>query len=146
MSKGKATGTGAWKVGKVVSVSVRGHRVGLARIVISSPGARSVALEVKVLPADQVREVESVALALKGSTPKRAAGKAIRVRAGGAVEFKAKVSPAGAARTVAVWKSSDPSVAKVDRVGRVKAVGPGKVTITCRVNGKSASAKLTVLR
>lgn len=44
----------------------------------------------------------------------------------------------------AAWKSSKPSVASVNKSGKVTAKKPGKTTITGKVNGKSATCVVTV--
>ena len=44
----------------------------------------------------------------------------------------------------AVWRSSDPSVAAVDRFGNVSALKPGAVTITATADGISAQHRYTV--
>lgn len=43
------------------------------------------------------------------------------------------------------WQTSDPKVATVDSVGRVKAVGPGSATITARLGAVSAEALVEVV-
>jgi hypothetical protein len=43
-------------------------------------------------------------------------------------------------RPTVEWRSSDPSVAEVDRLGNVTGVGTGRVTITARVEGVEAAA------
>lgn len=42
------------------------------------------------------------------------------------------------------WKTSDPQVVAVDSVGRVKAVGPGRATITARLGKLSSDAEVEV--
>lgn len=46
--------------------------------------------------------------------------------------------------TAMTWKTSDPQVATVDAVGRVKAVGPGHATVTARLGKLSADAEIDV--
>lgn len=58
--------------------------------------------------------------------------------------FKAVISPSNAKYKTVTWKSSDPSVAKVDANGRLTAVGVGTATITCTSKDKFASATCTV--
>jgi hypothetical protein len=45
----------------------------------------------------------------------------------------------------ATWRSSDPSVAAVDRFGNVSALRPGTVTITAEVEGARAQQRYTVV-
>ena len=45
---------------------------------------------------------------------------------------------------VAKWRSADPATAKVSGSGRVAGIAPGTVTITAKLEGKSATAVITV--
>ena len=58
--------------------------------------------------------------------------------------FKAVISPSNAKYKTVTWKSSDPSVAKVDANGRLTAVSVGTATITCTSKDNFASATCTV--
>lgn len=42
------------------------------------------------------------------------------------------------------WKSSNKKIAKVNKKGVVKALSPGKCTITAKVRGKKLKCKVTV--
>ena len=60
--------------------------------------------------------------------------------------FDTLVTPAYATGYSITWKSSDPSIAKVDRHGRVLALKKGTcvITATCSWNGQTASDSITV--
>ena len=58
--------------------------------------------------------------------------------------FKAVISPSNAKYKTVTWKSSNPSVAKVDTNGRLTAVGVGTATITCTSKDNFASAACAV--
>ena len=63
------------------------------------------------------------------------------------ITLSATVSPDEATRTDVEWSSSDPSVAKVSKKGKVTAVGAGKCVITCTAkdgSGVKATCKITV--
>lgn len=56
-----------------------------------------------------------------------------------------KIKPADATDTRVKWKSSDKSVAKVDKNGKVKAVGKGTCIITCTAqDGSNVSAEVKI--
>ena len=46
--------------------------------------------------------------------------------------------------SVAKWRSADPATARVSGSGRVTGIAPGTVTITAKLDGKSATAVITV--
>jgi uncharacterized protein YjdB len=54
----------------------------------------------------------------------------ITLEAGGSQKLKATIIPDDASLKEVDWTTSDPSVATVDQDGNVKAVSPGKATIT----------------
>ena len=57
----------------------------------------------------------------------------------------ATVSPANATNKTLTWTSSNPSVATVDKNGKVTAIKNGTATITCKsANGKKATCTVTV--
>lgn len=68
------------------------------------------------------------------------------VAEGDSTSLQATVLPATASERSVTWKSSDPSVATVDAQGVVKAVAPGKATITVTTaeGGHSATSVITV--
>ena len=71
------------------------------------------------------------------------AAKTLKVK--GIVQLKATVSPTNASNTKVTWTSSDPSVAKVSKTGKVTALKKGKATITATSNnGKKAKAAILV--
>lgn len=61
--------------------------------------------------------------------------KVVAKKRDGSTLYKAKAS----------WSSSDPRVAAVDEVGRVKAVGPGRATLVAKVGGVAAEANVEVV-
>ena len=59
--------------------------------------------------------------------------------------LSATLNPSGAASYKKTWTSSNTKVATVDASGKVKAVGKGKATITCKTyNNKSKTCTVTV--
>lgn len=61
--------------------------------------------------------------------------------------FKATVSPSNATTKSVKWSSGNTAVAKVDKNGKLTAVGKGSTTITCTAtdgSGKKATCKVTV--
>jgi uncharacterized protein YjdB len=70
--------------------------------------------------------------------------KALRLATGRSTTVKAWPVPIQMFRDTVVWTSSNPQVARVDPVGRVTAVGPGKAVITARTSGVTARLPVTV--
>lgn len=75
--------------------------------------------------------VKSPILKLKGKA---------NVYAGNTIALKAEVTPSAAVK----WKSSDTSVAKVNKNGVVKGIKAGNVNITATANGITKTCKVTV--
>ena len=69
--------------------------------------------------------------------------KALDLKVGESGTLKAAIEPDGAATDIS-WTSSAPAVAAVDAQGKVKALAPGKATITATVGGKSDTCIVTV--
>ena len=64
---------------------------------------------------------------------------------GGTFTLTATIKPSNAADKTLTWTSSDTSVAKVDKNGKVTALKNGTATITCKsANGKTAKCTVTV--
>jgi hypothetical protein len=60
--------------------------------------------------------------------------------------FGVTIEPSNATDKTVTWSSSDPSVASVDNKGGIKALKPGKTTITVKSkNGKEATCVITVI-
>lgn len=68
---------------------------------------------------------------------------ALDLKVGESGTLKATIEPDGAATDIS-WTSSAPAVAAVDAQGKVKALAPGKATITATAGGKSATCTVTV--
>ena len=80
--------------------------------------------------------VKSIKLNKKSATLKK--GKTLQL------EIK-KIKPADAFNQKVKWSSSDKDVAKVDKKGKVKAVGKGECIITCEAkDGSGAIAKVKI--
>lgn len=64
---------------------------------------------------------------------------------GGAFTLTATIKPSTATNKTLTWTSSNPSVAKVDKNGKVTAIKNGTAKITCKsANGKTATCTVTV--
>lgn len=74
--------------------------------------------------------------------------KNVTIEAGKTLKLKATVKPDNATDKSVKWSSSNKNVATVSGKGVVKALAPGKVTITCKTNdqGKKATCTVTVER
>ncbi|MDR1150990.1 MAG: Ig-like domain-containing protein [Bifidobacteriaceae bacterium] len=81
-----------------------------------------------------------------GKAVQASAGKTSVLRPGQNLQLKARLTPVHASRVSATWKTSNPSVARVNAAGRVTAVAPGKTTITCAVGGKTVHKAIRVNR
>ena len=70
--------------------------------------------------------------------------KSTSLTVGKSESLKLTISPSNASNKVASWKSSDESVVKVDKSGKITAVGVGSATVTVTVDGVSTSISVTV--
>lgn len=68
---------------------------------------------------------------------------ALDLKVGESGILKATIEPDGVATDIS-WTSSAPAVAAVDAQGKVKALAPGKATITATAGGKSATCTVIV--
>jgi alpha-tubulin suppressor-like RCC1 family protein len=137
LTKGKKAGTFRVNAGSTQRLSIRTATAGVSKITLKVPGGKDYVITVKAVAKDKVKKVAKVRIEVRGSG-------STRVAPGSSVRLKAWVSPAGAVRSKALWKSSDPRVATVDKVGKVTAVGEGKAVITAIVQGKTARKTVTV--
>jgi alpha-tubulin suppressor-like RCC1 family protein len=137
LAKSKKTGSFRVKAGSTPRLSIRTAKVGVSKITLKAPGAKSYVITVRAVAKDKMKKVAKVRIEVRGSG-------ITRVAPGSSVRLKAWVSPTGAVRSKAVWKSSDSSIATVDKVGTVTAVGEGKAVITAIVQGKTARKTVTV--
>ena len=67
----------------------------------------------------------------------------LTIRVGETATLTATISPSNATSRIAIWTSSNISVATVDN-GKVKAVAIGEATVTATAGGKSATCSVTV--
>ncbi len=68
------------------------------------------------------------------------------LKVGATSSLTATINPSNATNKTATWKSNNTNVATVDSNGKVTAVGAGEATITVTVDGKTATAKVTVTK
>jgi uncharacterized protein YjdB len=144
VTKGRKAGTLAVTPGAVHKLTVNAAKTGLSRIVLSAPGVGKYVITVKVVPVGKLRQVSKVAITAKPGRAAAAKTNPFVLTPGEGLQLKARIAPAQAARTAATWESSNPSVATVNAVGRVKAVGAGTTVITCTVSGVTTHKKLRV--
>ncbi|MDR1294602.1 MAG: Ig-like domain-containing protein [Bifidobacteriaceae bacterium] len=137
-SKAK-TGAWSWEAGTVKTVAIRAKKIGSTTVTLRSTDARKLVLRVRVVPRAEYRAVKSLTVRVAGGRP---IPKAMAV--GTTMWLKAIPHPIGAARVTAVWRSSNPSIARIDRAGLLTATGQGKATITCQVRGKTIKVAITV--
>lgn len=91
--------------------------------------------KVQVLTAAQLPEVPDLAVVAFDKEN-------ITLEVGDTDKITATIKPATA---VAKWTTSDPAVATVDNEGNVTAVGGGKATITCEIEGAKATCEVSVV-
>lgn len=120
---------------KVVTVSSSGKLTakGKGTATITVTGADS---KIKVKVKITVKEIAVTKVKIT------TASKSIYV--GAKLQLKAKVTPSDATKKTVTWKSSDTSVATVNKSGKVTAKKAGKCTITATAGGKKATYQLTV--
>lgn len=91
--------------------------------------------QVKVIAPEDMPEAPDVAIVTLDKEK-------ITLEVGGTDKITATIKPATA---VAKWTTSDPAVATVDNEGNVTAVGGGKATITCEIEGAKATCEVSVV-
>lgn len=99
-----------------------------------NPPASSKAPSASEKPDQPLVRVKSIQLNMAEKVLKTGAGVTLKVTA---------IHPANASNRSIIWKSSNPKVASVKN-GRVKAVKPGKATITATMDGKKAGCRVIV--
>ncbi|MDR0432133.1 MAG: Ig-like domain-containing protein, partial [Bifidobacteriaceae bacterium] len=73
-----------------------------------------------------------------------ASGVPKRLAPGAAVSVRGAYSPASAPAVKVRYSSSRPSVARIDSAGRLRALKPGRTTLTVRAGSKRIKLPLTV--
>ena len=117
--------------------TITGVNAGSANVTMKEP-ITGTSKTVKVTVEDDSVPVKSVSIDVKEST----------LAIGEEKTLKATVDPSNASDKRITWSSSNPSVATVDKNGKVKAVKAGNATITAktRSGGKTDSFKVAVLK
>ena len=139
--------TATWKTSnaKIATVSngkVTAVGVGTATITVTVDG-KSATTKVTVAKAEtKQEEVKPTEVKVTGVTLNKTS---LDLKVGGSQDLTATINPSNATNKTATWSSSNESVATVAN-GKVTAVGAGVATITVTVDGKSATAKVTVAK
>ena len=113
---------------------VTAQKKGTCKITCKAQDGSGIKATVTIIVEDKL--VKSIKLNKKSATLKK--GKTLQL------EIK-KIKPADAFNQKVKWSSSDKDVAKVDKKGKVKAVGKGECIITCEAkDGSGAIAKVKI--
>ena len=70
---------------------------------------------------------------------------AITLTVGENTSMKVKVTPADAEYLSVEWSSSNESVAQINRAGTLKAIAPGRATVTATIDGVKGTCSVTVV-
>lgn len=111
---------------------IRGIKVGIATITVTTPDGITAICTIEVLP-DSVG-IEDIVL-----TPSKAS-----VIIGSTIRIKAKIQPENATERDLIWKSSNTSIATVSSNGIVKGLKSGTVTITATTKDGKITKSVTV--
>lgn len=139
--------TATWKTSnaKIATVSngkVTAVGVGTATITVTVDG-KSATTKVTVAKTEtKQEEVKPTEVKVTGVTLNKTS---LDLKVGGSQDLTSTINPSNATNKTATWSSSNESVATVAN-GKVTAVGAGEATITVTVDGKSATAKVTVAK
>ena len=139
--------TATWKTSnaKIATVSngkVTAVGVGTATITVTVDG-KSATTKVTVAKAEtKQEEVKPTEVKVTGVTLNKTS---LDLKVGGSQDLTATINPSNATNKTATWSSSNESVATVAN-GKVTAKAAGEATITVTVDGKSATAKVTVAK
>ena len=138
--------TVTWKSSdtSIVTVDKNGKitakKVGTAEVT-ATVGGQSVTIKVTVKEKTQAKEeededIEVTKVSVSGNK---------KMNVGESQKLKLTVKPSDATNKSVTWSSSDPSVATVDKNGKVTAVGEGEVTITATAkDGSKESDSITI--
>ncbi|PKG24233.1 Ig-like domain-containing protein [Niallia nealsonii] len=121
---------------KIATVDSRGKVTGKTKgkttIIASVKGAKEVKVKITVtapITAKSIKINKKSATLIKGKT----------------LTLSATVSPSNTTNKTVTWKSSNTKVAKVDKKGKVTAIGAGTAKITAKtVNGKTSSMTINI--
>ena len=134
--------TATWKTSNAKIATVSNGKVtavgaGTATITVTVDG-KSATSKVTVAKAEtNTTEVKVTGVTLDKST--------VSLTVGGSADLKATINPDNATNKTATWTSSNENVATVAN-GKVTAKAAGEATITVTVDGKTATAKVTVTK
>ena len=110
-------------------------KVGSAIITVTNKDGKSVSCEVTV-KEKEADEILVSNVTISGSK---------EVQVGSTIKLTAKITPNDATNKDVTWTSSNETIAKVDKNGKVTALKEGVVTITVTTNnGKTATIRITV--
>jgi uncharacterized protein YjdB len=128
------SGTVTWPVPGKGKLKVKAFKSGQSKIQLTAPGGAKLTLVVKAVQKTKAVKARKATLKTKTKT----------LRVGQSLTLKAKVTPKGAAKVVATWRSTKPSVAIVDAAGKVTAKAAGRAVIVGKIGGKTVKRALTV--
>ncbi|MDR1295040.1 MAG: Ig-like domain-containing protein [Bifidobacteriaceae bacterium] len=133
--KGARTGSMSWRTGSTATVKVAALAVGRTRVTLASAGAKSATIQVKVVPSAKAKAQRLRTVHLTGPAT---------LGVGRSTVLKPALTPLGAVRTAGTWRSTNPTVATVNAVGRVTAQRQGTAVIVLKVQGKTTSKTIAV--
>jgi hypothetical protein len=127
-------GTATWRIGGTSTLKLKAFRPGSTALSLTSPGAKTAIIGVKVVPRKTGPRLRRVTLTAPRST----------LEPGQSLTLKPHLTPAGAIRSSGTWSSTNRQVATVDPVGRVTAKAKGTTVIVLKVGGKTARLTIQV--
>jgi hypothetical protein len=114
-------------------LTIKAHTAGRTQITLTSPGAKSATIHVKVVPKTKTKKLRDITLTGPATLP-----------AGKSTVLTPVLTPRGAVRTSARWRSTNPTIATVDAVGRVTGKATGKTDIVLTVKNKTTTRTITI--
>lgn len=123
------------EVVKVENGKVTALKKGSATITVTNKDDKTASCEVTV----REKEADEVVVTKVAITGQK------EVEVGSTLKLTAKITPSNATNKDVTWTSSNDTIAKVDKNGKVTALKEGTVTITVTTNnGKTATIRITV--
>jgi uncharacterized protein YjdB len=136
LAKGKSSGNATMKGNVNSTLAIKaGKRLGTSKVTLTAESGKKIIITVKVVKKAKAVSLKSVKIL---NVPK---GK--RLSVGASKTLKAAFTKK--ATTIVTWKSSKPSVVKVDAAGKITALKKGKATITMKAGGKSKKVAVRVV-